>query len=127
MAAKKGPGESVHRSTEWRRKNPEKRAASEKRWKDDGRAQSRQLKYRYGITKEQYDAQLVAQGGVCPICALAGTVKPDEKDFCLDHNHKTGKPRALICRPHNFLLGLAHDNPAELAAAYHYLKHYEVI
>ncbi len=127
MAKKKAPGEPVHRSTEWIRKNPEKRAASERRWKEDGRNQSRQLKYRYGITKEQYDAQLISQGGVCPICALAGTVKPDEKELCVDHNHKTGKLRALVCRTHNFMLGMAHDNPAELVAAFHYLKHYEGI
>ncbi len=125
MAKKKALGEPVDRTTEWRRNNPKKYAAAVKRWKEDGRAKSRQLKYRHGITIEQYDTQLVAQGGVCPICALAGVVDPKETDFVVDHNHQTGQRRAIICRSHNFLLGLAHDNPLELAAAYHYLMHYQ--
>ena len=82
-------------------------------------------KYRYGISKEQYDALLAAQGGVCSICALAGTVKKEKRSLCVDHDHKTGKIRGLLCHAHNFLVGYAHDSLPELSAAYHYLKHHK--
>lgn len=116
-----------NRTTVWARKNPERMAANRKRWKEEGRTNARTLKYRYGMTNENYDTMLAAQGGVCSICALAGTVKEEKHALCVDHDHKTGAVRGLVCRAHNFLLGFAHDNLTEISAAYYYLKHYQTL
>lgn len=45
----------------------------------------------YGITKEQFDALNV---GTCPIClrTFNDTVRP-----VVDHNHKSGEIRGIIC------------------------------
>lgn len=50
----------------------------------------------YGIGVEDYDRMLAAQGGRCAIC---GTDKPSKKriHFAVDHCHKTGRVRGLIC------------------------------
>lgn len=48
----------------------------------------------YNITLDQYDKMFEEQGGVCAIC---GGVNPNGKRMAVDHNHKTGKVRGLLC------------------------------
>lgn len=56
------------------------------------------IKTRYGMTREQYDALLEAQGGVCAICRAA---VPQH----IDHDHATGAVRGLLCHGCNVRLG----------------------
>ena len=62
------------------------------------------LKYNYGLTVDQYAAMLAAQGGGCKIC---GTNVPggNAGSFRVDHDHKTGKVRGLLCHRCNVSLG----------------------
>lgn len=79
----------------------------------------RQLKYLYGITPEQYDEMLKAQGGVCKIC-----LGPDNgpwKRLAVDHCHKTGRVRGLLCAKCNKGLGQFEDDPERLKKAITYL------
>jgi hypothetical protein len=50
-------------------------------------------KLRQGLTIAQYDELLEAQGGVCAICGRP----PKNRRLAVDHNHKTGKIRGLLC------------------------------
>jgi len=77
------------------------------------------LKKLYGITRRQYDAILLAQGGGCGIC---GSPPSPTKDFGVDHDHKTGEVRGLLCDKHNLGLGLFDDSPDRLLDAIAYLK-----
>ncbi len=70
--------------------NPKRRAASRKN----------SLKWKYGMSVEEYAARLAEQGGVCIIC-----LKPKEKPLCVDHNHETRKLRSLLCDKCNRGLG----------------------
>ena len=73
------------------------------------------------MTIEDYGALLEAQGYGCAIC---GTDEPGGKwntHFAVDHNHKSGKIRGLLCGHCNVMLGNAKDNPAVLMAAARYL------
>jgi hypothetical protein len=54
-----------------------------------------------------------------PKCAMAGCEMAWKH---LDHCHKTGKVRGLLCIPHNHLLGCAHDSIEELQDAVEYLR-----
>lgn len=54
----------------------------------------------HGVTQEQYDAMLKAQGGRCAICRG----KP-EGFLHVDHDHDTGDVRALLCMRCNLQLG----------------------
>lgn len=73
------------------------------------------LKHRYGLTQEQYRALLDGQGGICALCR-------DRAAVDVDHDHKTGKVRAMLCRGCNVGLGLFADSPERLQAAIEYLK-----
>ncbi|SRR6266487_1111537 len=79
----------------------------------------RTRKSRYGITPQQYEAMFVNQMGVCAIC---GEAPGEGKHLCIDHCHKTGQVRGLLCAPCNFLLGNAQDKIAVLKNAIRYLQ-----
>lgn len=68
-----------------------------------------ELKKRFGITVMEYDAMLESQGGVCSICG--GTNKSGRR-LGVDHNHKTGRVRALLCGPCNCAIGNVREDPA---------------
>jgi len=73
---------------------------------------------RYGLTEETYRAMLVAQGGKCQIC---GRLQKG-KSLAIDHDHKTGAVRGLLCESCNNGLGRFKDSPEILEAALAYLK-----
>jgi hypothetical protein len=73
----------------------------------------------YSITPEQYFAMLRAQGGVCAICARPPVSK---RDWHVDHDHKTGIIRGLLCNGCNTAIGQLRDNPALCRAAADYLE-----
>lgn len=52
------------------------------------------------------------------ICAICRT--PEE--LVGDHDHKTGKPRGILCRNCNLAIGNMHDEPRRLRAAADYIE-----
>lgn len=59
----------------------------------------------YRLTPEEYDKILKYQGGVCACCG-----KPPKKiRLAVDHCHKTGRIRGLLCWPCNHALGILRD------------------
>lgn len=82
------------------------------------------LKYRFGITPEQYAEMLVMQKGVCAICSQPETVifRGKIKQLGVDHDHETGKIRSLLCSQCNSGLGYFKDSPRLLAGAIGYLR-----
>lgn len=103
----------IQRTNDWRKKNPERfqRLARES-----------YLKRTFGITHEQYQVMYNRQSGCCAIC---GSPKPGGKGrqhFSVDHDHATGKVRALLCTPCNVTLGVVELNPGWLASATAYLE-----
>ena len=80
------------------------------------------LKRRFGITKAQYDGMLLAQKGTCAIC---GQFEKKNRRLSVDHCHKTGKVRGLLCLVCNSALGKFRDDIQTLVKAQEYLKRYE--
>lgn len=78
-----------------------------------------ELKRRYGITAEQYDAILAAQGGGCAICGRDD--RAWELRLCVDHDHDTGTVRGILCRRCNAFLAIV-ENPELLAQFHDYLS-----
>lgn len=103
-------------ATAWRTANPERQKASVKKW---------QVKQRYGLTMEQYEAMKSSQGGVCALCKQ--TPKPDRlgRGLVIDHDHATGLARALLCFPCNTGLGHFKDDPTRLRAAVEYIERHQ--
>lgn len=81
------------------------------------------LNREYGLTEAGYDDLVKEQGGQCAICK---TTEPGGiKGFwSIDHDHETGKVRALLCARCNPALGLFNDDPAILEAAANYLRYH---
>ena len=71
----------------------------------------------YGIDVSDYDRMLEEQGGGCYICGK----KPTKRALDIDHDHKTGKVRGLLCSNHNRGIGLLDDDISLLARAIQYL------
>jgi len=81
------------------------------------------LKRYYGISREEYNAKLDAQNGLCSICGNPETavLNGRPKEMHVDHDHTTGKIRDLLCGMCNGMLGLARDNRDTLIKAARYL------
>ena len=79
----------------------------------------------YGLTLEQYDQMFENQQGRCIICNEKETVTgrwETIKRLAVDHNHKTGKVRGLLCGSCNLLLGAVEDKSELINKMLEYLK-----
>lgn len=73
---------------------------------------------RYGLTPEEYDQMVAAQGGLCASCGDPPTAGDK---LCVDHCHDTGRIRGLLCRSCNLGIGYFRNDPARLQDAIVYL------
>ena len=73
------------------------------------------IKSRYGLTQEQFLALMQSQDYACAIC------KQHSYTLSVDHNHTTGKVRALLCSACNKFIGFARENPDILQNAKQYI------
>jgi hypothetical protein len=115
----------------WRRArmaDPEKRArtlANKKAWQAANPEKAReiamagQLKTKYGLTRADYKALVDGQAGVCAVCSGP---PPTGKRLVVDHNHETGKIRALLCSSCNIMIGHSQERPEALEAGAAYLR-----
>ncbi len=112
----------------YRQQNVDSIKANKKSWHHNNLEHSRdmQLKYKYGISLEQYKQMFTEQSGLCAVCN-----KPEKakrlgkiKDLSVDHCHKTGKVRGLLCQSCNIAEG--HLKDAETAnKLFNYMKKHE--
>lgn len=78
------------------------------------------LKFRFKITIEDYNQMYEEQRGLCKICGEKGK----KKNLYVDHDHRTGEIRALLCDQCNYGLGNFKDSPELLIKAYDYILEY---
>lgn len=125
------------RNKRWRERHPEKVKTANRRtrerldwnqytkdWRQKHPTKVKEIKRRsrlkqYGLTIETFNALLKKQHHQCKIC-----LKPFEKsrDINIDHNHKTGKVRGLLCARCNPAIGSLMEDEFILARAIAYLK-----
>lgn len=88
------------------------------------------VKKYYNLGAEEYLQMILDQNNVCAICHKAETAKTskgDTRPLAVDHCHKTGKVRSLLCAKCNGMLGMVDDSEDHLNAAIDYLrKHKEI-
>lgn len=118
---------SRERVRRWAKANPERRRAWLQAWRKANpeklRDQMRRHRRKHpspahGLSGEQLDARLVSQGGCCVICKRA---QHSGRGWHGDHDHVTGRFRAVLCNNCNLLLGHARDNADVCRAAADYL------
>jgi len=108
----------------WRSENKEKIRGQYRRWVEKNKDivtdthRRNNLRSSYSMTIEEYNKIFLFQGGKCAICGKPETAK--RKWLSVDHDHKTGKIRELLCLKCNNGVGLFLDDPnlLELAASY---------
>jgi len=115
------------RQRELRANNPEYRAYVRRYQKEHkernrehyyNRDRRRRLQSDYGLTPEQYNKILEAQGGLCAICKQS-------RKLHVDHCHESGVVRGLLCRSCNTALGKLGDTSSGLMRAVRYLRNAE--
>lgn len=89
------------------RKNPERQAIARRRWL-------------YKMSEQEFKDKIVKQNNCCAICLNAFFETPH-----IDHDHKTGKNRDLLCRLCNVILGHSRDSVVVLERAIKYLKKHQ--
>lgn len=77
---------------------------------------------KYGMKKAGYDRLLYLQDGVCAICKRP---QKGAKRLAVDHDHRTGVVRGLLCDACNHAIGEMEDSPARLRCAARYLSKFE--
>lgn len=112
----------VAKDPELLRRYRERRAAykanPEAREREAIRDRAHKLRRHFGISVETYQSLHAAQNGACAIC------RGYDNDRCLavDHCHKSGAVRGLLCGECNRGIGQLRDSPALLRAAAEYLE-----
>ena len=102
-----------------------KMMAKNKRWKEANRDRMAYLRLRshlrrvFGISVEQYNDMLIKQSNLCAICRRP---PPNGRRFEVDHDHKTGIIRGLLCGNCNRGIGLLSESPLVLRLAAAYLE-----
>lgn len=79
---------------------------------------AKHLRITYGITLDAYRTMVAKCGNVCEICKRPS----GSRRLSVDHCHKTGTLRGLLCNKCNGLLGMADDDPLVLESAIKYLQ-----
>ena len=81
--------------------------------------QATRVRALYGIEPEEYLKMCEEQKGTCAIC---GQEPSTQRGLHLDHCHKTGKVRGLLCHGCNVGIGSLREDPDILSKALDYLK-----
>lgn len=99
-------------------------AATEYRKKNPTRRKEHELKTKYGISLHEMNDLLLKQNNRCAICGFKNDGNKSFFPF-VDHCHKTGVVRGLLCTKCNFGIGQFNDNPDLLRTAISYLEEAE--
>ncbi len=83
----------------------------------------------YGLAEAEYRSMLEAQSGKCGICHsdgrdASGQARTPYRFLCLDHSHRSGAVRGLLCDKCNLGIGNFDDDPIRLEQAAAYLRRY---
>ena len=93
-------------------------------WRNRDRSLAKRRQHKYGISEEQYSEMVVRQGGVCASCGEPETERSPKgylRALAVDHDHATGRVRALLCGACNRTLGHSGEDADRLRRVAEYL------
>lgn len=111
------PPEAKERAKKWREDNPDR--VKDYKKKNRRRYHYADLIRKYGVSESAFKAMMKAQDGCCDICFDKFHWETNAPN--VDHDHRGGAVRGLLCRRCNSVLGLVKDNPEMLRVAAAYL------
>ncbi len=103
----------------------EKRLASMKKYRESHKRDRRNkdLIQKYGITFDDYKDMYLRQKGRCAICgAHQSRLK---RTLMVDHDHASGRIRALLCDDCNVMIARAREIPFVLRRGANYLTKFK--
>jgi len=88
--------------------------------------QAHKRREKYGVDSEMYDRMYKSQNGLCKLCQSPERSKISGTQLALavDHDHKTGRVRGLLCTMCNMALGSFRDDVDVIKSAIQYLEHH---
>jgi hypothetical protein len=108
--------------------NKNKMKKNYKRWISNNptHRKDKRLQKMYGITFAQYQTMITAQSGLCAIChkpeSATNKRTGEIAELSVDHCHKTGQIRGLLCQSCNLGIGNLNDDPNLCLSAASYLE-----
>lgn len=112
----------------YKAKNPDKAKRSALKYRSKPEVilheRGRYLKNKYGITFDDYENLFAAQGGVCAVCKRPETIVIGNhiNNLAVDHDHRTGKIRGLLCFACNTAIGQLDENPDRMRTLAIYIE-----
>lgn len=76
----------------------------------------------YGLTLDQFVKMFDFQKGLCGNSGCKNTLNLQSRETHVDHNHKTGKIRSLLCSGCNSALGMLKEDRGRAAGLIEYIK-----
>ena len=89
---------------------------------DPGKYKARVRSYKHRIKSAEIAALLVEQDYRCAICRVPFNETIRNLKSNIDHDHKTGHIRGILCRLCNTAIGHAQDDPSLLIKMANYLR-----
>lgn len=88
------------------------------------RRSSKRMERTYGVTSDEYDAQLERQDGRCAACGITREedIENRGRRWPVDHDHETDEVRGILCWLCNLALGAVKDNPDTLRSLANYVE-----
>ena len=105
----------LRKNKEWRDKNPDKLALYHRK---------KHLGTMYGITIQQFEDMWGVQKGRCANYRCDEVLNKENCGHAVDHSHRTGKVRAILCRSCNVALGLMKDDMTKISGLISYIERY---
>ena len=81
---------------------------------------------KYGLSYNEFNQMIIGQCNKCIICKIEFCFNKKHTTPHIDHDHKTGKIRALLCANCNSGIGFLKDDIKILENAFNYLKKYKI-
>lgn len=85
------------------------------------KSKNRLVLNKYKLSVTQVEELYISQNKKCKICNIEHKMVSKHKGLYIDHCHKTGKVRGLLCANCNRLLGICNDNIDILKSSILYL------
>jgi len=118
----KQDGKGAERARLWRLRNLERSRKTVKDYqaRNPEKVFNTHLR-KYGLTENDYENMLSRQGYLCAICLREEPNMHQYQRLAVDHDHKTGKVRGLLCSQCNTAIGKLQHSPRILKRAIMYL------
>lgn len=112
----------------WNKANPTKHKLHQDNFKElnSEKVKQHEKKYRlslYNLEASEYNQMFTNQNGCCLICKRHQS--QFRKSLSVDHCHKTGKVRGLLCQNCNSALGFLEDEVTRFKSAIEYLEKFK--